>query len=345
MAIPSIPTNFTAQTANTTNYLSWDIAAGAVSYLIQSSLDGVNYTTLTSVVVSNYLDEAVVSGTQYWYKVAAVNTSGISSYTAPATVIPAPTAEMSLLSLRQASKQKADLVNSQFVTDSEWNTFIGLAMYELYDMLIEQESERFMAPRARFQTQLGNFMYPLPNGVDTFLDINQQPYVAEPFYKLLGMDLAVNINPTQNAFVTLSRYNLIDRNKFGYPSTTSTLYGVLNMQYRLMGTNIELIPPPNSSQTVQILYIPRLPQLLQDTDITTLGFSGWLQYVIVRAAKYALDKEESDTSRLSEELAFIVKRVDDASSDRDIGRPDTISDVRKVDGYGNGLDGTTRWGW
>ena len=80
--------------------------------------------------------------------------------------------------------------------------------------------------------------------------------------------------------------------------------------------------------------------MLADNDITTIGYSGWLQYVIVRAAKYALDKEESDTSKLDEELLFLKTRIEETSQNRDAGQADTISDVRSGRGWGNG-----GWGW
>jgi hypothetical protein len=82
-------------------------------------------------------------------------------------------------------------------------------------------------------------------------------------------------------------------------------------------------------------YAPRLPALLKDSDITTLGFSGWLRYPIVRAAKYALDKEEgADTSKLDAEILFLKQRIEQMSSNRDAGMPDTISETRRDGVYG-----------
>jgi hypothetical protein len=157
--------------------------------------------------------------------------------------------------------------------------------------------------------------------------------VAPPFYKLIGVDLA--LQNASNGFVTINKFNFIDRNRFVYPNTASTIYGVFNLRYRLMGGNIEFIPTPSGNQQIRLWYVPRLKQLLQDGDITTTGISGWLQYVIVRAAKYALDKEESDTSKLDAELAFLKGRIEESANNRDAGQPDTISDVRN-NGFGGG---------
>ena len=83
--IPGIPQNFTVQTANQQNLVSWSLSPGATSYVVQRSLDNVTYTTIATVsgspLATSYLDTAVVLATQYWYTVAAVNISGSSSPT------------------------------------------------------------------------------------------------------------------------------------------------------------------------------------------------------------------------------------------------------------------------
>lgn len=336
MAAPGSPINFVLQTGNQTNWLSWDLTLGATSYSVQRSTDGVTFAEVETPTNPNYLDEDVTIGLQYWYKVAAVNDDGTSPYTAAQSIVPAPNGEMSLGQLRLLSQMKADRVNSQFVTTFEWNNFINLAMNELYDMLITVYEDYYMAPRARFNTNGNQFSYPLPNGTQEFIGEDGETFVAEPIYKLLGVDLAININAAQNAFVTLRKYNMIDRNKFVFPNNNSAKYGVYNPAYRMLGTKIEFIPTPSSNTMFQLLYIPRLRQLLKDTDLTTIGHSGWLQYVIVRAAKYALDKEESDTSKLDVELAFLKDRIEGSAQNRDAGQGDTISNTRSATGGGWG---------
>jgi len=347
LAIPGIPQNFSASQANGTAALSWSIQAGATSYSVQRSTDGVSYSVIANPSTNSYLDTTVSLGVQYYYQVASTNGSGTSPYTSPQNVIPSPTGELSLYELRQRARQKADRVNSQFVTDTEWNFFINQSMFELYDLLITAYEDYFMAPRASFSFNGQTDTYPLPNGVLTYTNDQGQSFVAPPFYKLLGLDLS--LNTAQNAYITLHKFDFIDRNRYVYPNTASTLYGVFNMRYRMMGTNIQFMPVPSSAgQSVRINYIPRLKELLQDTDLTTIGFSGWLQYVIVRAAKYALDKEESDTTKLTEEIVYLKARIEESSINRDVGQPDTISDIRQGTwsngGFGFGVNGPTG-GW
>ncbi len=343
MAIPSTPQNFYVQTQNRQVLASWSLSAGATSYILQRSLDNITFTTLATIsgspLATSYLDTTVTIGTQYFYKVAAATTDGTSAYTAAIDAVPTPTAEMSLGQIRKLSQMKADRLNSNFVTVPEWNEFINLAYNELYDILVTLYEDQYVAPFAQFQCNGNQYLFPLPDGALTFqsgVDPNVT-FVAQPFYKLLGVDLA--LQTSQNAYVTVNKFNLIDRNRFVYPNTASSIYGVFNMQYRLMGSNLEVIPTPSGGQSIRLIYIPRLRSLLQDTDITTLGISGWLQYVIVRAAKYALDKEESDTTKLDQELLFLNERIIASAANRDAGQPDRISDTRTNSGYwgsGNG---------
>jgi len=335
LTITSIPNNFSVQTANSQVLLTWNSSAGATSYQIQRSVDNIIYVNYATTSVNSFLDTTVTRGITYFYQVASINVSGTSPFTQPQSAVPTLTGELSLGQIRLQAQQRADRVNSNFVTTSEWNNYINQAMFELYDLLTTVYEDYFIASPVNFITDGKNFLFPVPDGVLTFLDSNSNPFIPPPFFKLRGVDLALN-NAT-NAYVTVKRFNFVDRNRFVYPNTASTIYGVFNLQYRLIGSNIEFIPTPSASQKIQLWYQPRLQQLLLDSDVTTIGISGWIEYVIVRAAKYALDKEESDTTVLTQEIAYLKQRIESSAMNRDEGEADTISDVRS----GNWADGWT----
>lgn len=339
---PSIPQNFNVQTANQQNLVSWALTAGATSYVVQRSLDDITYTTITTIsgspLATQYLDTAVSLNTKYYYKVAAVNVSGSSAYTNPQFVIPTPTGEMSLSEIRLQAQQRADRVNSNFVSMTEWNKYINKAMFELYDLLVAVYEDLYVATPIQFVADGSTFLYPLPNGSNTFSNaITNVEFTPKPFYKLLGVDLA--LQTANNAYVTVNKFQFADRNRFVYPNTSSTIYGVFNLQYRIMGSNIEFIPTPSGNQKIRLWYIPRLIELLQDTDTTDTGVSGWIEYVIVRAAKYALDKEEADTTKLDAQILFLKQRIEESAANRDAGMPDKVSNTHT--NYGNGNNG----GW
>lgn len=351
MAVPYQPQNLTAEQSDGNILLSWNGSLNATGYTVQRSTDGVNFTTVASVgLVVQYLDSLPGVGIMYYYQVAATNSSGTSTYSSVAQMVAAPPSEMSLYELRLRSQQTADRVNSQFVVNSEWNSFLRLAMYELYDLLITSYEDLFAQQYVFINTNGTTQNYPVPDGCTNYLGgvyPNATGAPAQAFYKLSGMDLG--INTSNNAWVTLLKFDFIERNKYVYPNSTSTIYGVYNMRYRLMGNNVNIIPTPSGNQQIRMWYSPKLPGLLQDTDVTTLGYSGWLRYPIVRAAKYALDKEEgSDTSKLDAELLFLKTRIEQTSQNRDAGVPDTISNTRQDPLYGGsgfGSGGGAQGGW
>lgn len=329
MAIAAIPSNFSVQQGNRQVYLSWSITTGATSYQIQRSIDGVTFVNYATSLINNYLDIAVVVGVLYFYQISAVNGSGNSSFTAPQSIIPTPTGEMSLGQIRLNAQQRADLVNSQFVTLSEWNSNINQSIFELYDLLVTIYEDYFIATPVSFQSDGSTFSYPLPDG----LNYNS----AAPFYKLMGVDLA--ISSANNAFVTINKFNFVDRNSYVYPNSSSSIYGVFNLRYRVVGSNIEFIPTPSAGQIIRLWYIPRLQQLLQDTDITTSSISGWIEYVIVDAAIKAMQKEESDITVLGAQKVALIRRIQESAQNRDAGQPDTISDIRGAF-WGRGVGGS-----
>jgi hypothetical protein len=70
--------------------LSWDMVTGAKSYVIDKSADPVTAASWSHAGVStksNYTAQGLTSGTRYWFRTAAVNNSGQSGWSDPATKI------------------------------------------------------------------------------------------------------------------------------------------------------------------------------------------------------------------------------------------------------------------
>lgn len=336
MATPAVPSNLLVQQGNGQVYLSWDLTAGATQYNVYRSTDQINYINLCSVTVPNCLDESVAVNTQYWYRITA-GTSDInqSNPTAPQTIIPTYTGNESLLAIRTQAKQRADRVNSNFLTVDEWNNNINQSYFELYDLLKNCYEDWFFAKAYQFVTDGSSNQYSLPDGSSTFLDVDGG--TAKPFYNLLGVDCGLGPN-NNNAWVTLHKFDYIERNRYVYPNITSTFLGVFNMRYRLMGNKLNFIPTPSANQYIQVWYVPRMTRLLKDTDIAD-GVSGWTEYIIVDAAIKALQKEESDVSALMMQKQALIKRIEETAINRDIGQPDTISNTRSFSSRNGGFGG------
>lgn len=317
MAAPATPNNVYVQQGNSQVYVSADITAGATSYPVLRSTDGVTFVEIAAPSSPSYLDTSVTENTQYYYQLKARNSSGDSNASASQGIIPTATAVMSLGAVRLLSQQTADRVNSNFVTLPEWNTYINQSYFELYDLLVTLYEDYFLALPYTFTTVGNQSSYDLPSN----------------FYKLMGVDCGQNV--ANESRVNVNKFNFIDRNKYVYPSVTNTFFGVFNLRYRVLGGKLHFIPVPSAGQIITVWFIPKLVQLLQDTDVVD-GVSGWTEYIVVDAAIKALEKEESDTTALMVRKAALLKRIEDSGSKRDAGQPDTVSDVRSTNGFGTG---------
>jgi len=326
MAAPATPANFTINQGDGRVALTWQYVAGATSYNVYRSTDQTTFTVIGSPTNPQYEDTTAVLGTQYFYKVSALSGVDESPLTSQISVVPTMGGEMSLQELAQRCRQRADREGSDFVGSSELASYINQSQYELYDLLITIYEDYYKAPAAIFYSNGVQQNYPVPNGVLSFLDNSGNSFVAPACYKLLGLDLGLNAG--NNGWVTVDKYNFIDRNRFFYPNSASTIYGVFNTQYRWMGDNIELIPVPSANQPFRIQYIPKLRALLLPNDTTTTSISGWLEYVITDVAIKILQKEESDVSALMAQKMALKQRIEQSAPNKDTGRPDTISDVR-----------------
>lgn len=159
---------------------------------------------------------------------------------------------VSLGAMRIAAQEAADLENNVAIPVESWNQFISQSYKRLYDMLIAAYSNNYYVANAyQFQTT-NSQAYPLPDGSPSFVDVTNG--IAQKFYKLLGIDLQYSASPS--GFVTLKRFEFIERNKYAYPNTTVNWNGYSNLRYGLQGNNIFLVPIPQTGQTVQVWYIP-----------------------------------------------------------------------------------------
>lgn len=328
MAAPSTPTNFYVQAGDGQVYLSWDITSGATSYQVQRSTDGVTFTNLAAPSANNYFDTTVTPSTEYYYQVAAVNGSGTSAYTAAQSIVPTITGLVSLAELRLEAQQRADMVNSNFLTLPEWNLNITKSYKWLYNLLIQKYGEDYYysvpysfvttgTVDATYQAQV----FPLPDGqtvTDSFTD-----NVVPAFYKEFLTEVALNPGDP-NSWVTLRKYQRIQQNLWNYPNVY-TFYGITNLRYRLTGTQIQIVPIASAGQTIRMWYAPRPKVLMADTD-TIDGVAGWEELIPIHAAIKALAKEESDTSELQLELNAKILEIENSAANRDVGEPEKVSD-------------------
>lgn len=220
-----------------------------------------------------------------------------------------------LLQLRTLAQQRSNLENSQFVTDAEWNNYVNDSLKELYDLIIQKYGDDYFVSNVTFTTDGTTYLYPLPDG--TLYS------AATPFYKFLGLDLALAV--TLDSYVTVRSFSFQDRNKYAVPNFQS-FYGVTNLRYRLQGNNLWLTPIPASGQQLRLWYVPRCVTLTSDSS-TTDGYGGWTEYVVVDAAIKAMVKQELDISALEAQKAQMTQRIESVAENRDAGNPFCVTDA------------------
>lgn len=154
--------------------------------------------------------------------------------------------KMTLAQLRTASRQRADMVNSTFVSDPELNSYINASYFELYDLLVQKYGNDYFMKEYSFQLQGNISQYPLP----------------ADFFKLLGVDLQISAGP--DGYVSLRPFTLAERNRYS-TANVQTWIGVTNLRYRISAGNLWFTPSPQTGQTIRIWYVPRLAELVDPT--------------------------------------------------------------------------------
>lgn len=215
------------------------------------------------------------------------------------------TATKTLLQLRTSVRQRCDMENSSdFISDSELNGYINASYAELYDILVSR-FEDYYTTTTSSTVSSGSYSFSVP----------------ADFYKIRGVDRLIS----GTEYYSLSGFNFSERNSYNN-SVTFNNFNQINVQYRLIGSTIELTPQGSAPGTYKLWYIPTYTELSDDTD-TIDGVNGWEEYVIVDACIKCLEKEESNTATFERQKMALLKRIEDMASLRDINQAGSISDV------------------
>lgn len=207
-----------------------------------------------------------------------------------------------------------------YIPKATWVEWVNAAYQELYDKLIEAYGEDYFVASEQTITTDGTS--------STFS-------LSDDFYKLLGVDYLANVNAGVSGRVTIWRYNFAERNQYALPNLYAPGRGVL--RYRIQGSKIAFIPrPPAANQTLYLTYAPLLTLLSADGDTLAVG-NGWEEWMKAAVAMKALGKEESDQSPAAALLARQEERLLSIKAARDVGAPQTTTDVYRTNGmYGIG---------
>lgn len=132
--------------------------------------------------------------------------------------------QASLGAIRIQSIYRSDMQNNPAISTPEWNSYIANSYKELYDILVgAYGNDYYVALPYQFQIN-GQQFYNLPTD----------------FYKLLGVDLQYSTSPT--GWITLKRFEFIDRNKGAYLNSAITVSSLAQAWYIPEPTSLQLMP-------------------------------------------------------------------------------------------------------
>jgi hypothetical protein len=214
---------------------------------------------------------------------------------------------VTLSSLRTQIRQRCDMENSSFVSDSELNSYINASYAELYDLLVSRFEDYFTTTTTATVTA-GNSSFAVPSD----------------FYKLRGVDRQIG---SSDNYYALLKFNFSERN-WRNRRLNRALFGQSNINYRLIGDTVELLPEDHAAGTYRLWYVPAFTTLSSDSD-TLDGVNGWEEYIVVDACIKCLEKEESSTTSFERQKQKLEMRIEEMASNRDFDQPERVTDMQQ----------------
>lgn len=203
---------------------------------------------------------------------------------------------VSLVELRQRARERADMMQSQFIADSELDNYINAAYADLYDILVSRW-EDYYTIETPLTVVAGAATCALP----------------ADFYKMVALDK-----------------NNVEVLKFAFKDR----HNVTELSYRIVKDSIIFMPTALAPGAYVLWYVPTASKLAIATDPPTAGtiasindVNGWSEYIVVSAAIVMLNKEESDVQQLLIEKRTMLDRIESMASNRDASAPESITEV------------------
>jgi hypothetical protein len=149
-------------------------------------------------------------------------------------------------------RNRADLLNSQFITDDEMTQYTNFSLGELYGLLVNSFGGNYFAT---------TFTGSVPaNGTQ------MSGNMPDDLYKILGVDLQISPYPSNNK-ISLTPYNFNERNRanalnlYGYATQYAT-----NYRYNIFNQTLLTQPPAAGPLQLLVWYVPTAPQFYLTTS-------------------------------------------------------------------------------
>lgn len=213
-------------------------------------------------------------------------------------------------SLRDAAKGRCDMVNSAFISDAEWNTYLNECGSELYDIILESD-ETALVTTVSIPTVSSQTLYQLPQNFYKISAMYEQrtPTILLAMDRMSAHDLSLNDT---------------------WPYFHNPTNGFSRYRYYMENLSLEIRPIPTGNFTIVFKYIPQFQQFTDDLSI--LGWptvNGWEEFVITGSCIKALLKEGSvnQAQGFMEERARLENRIRKMATGKDRFSPRQVRDA------------------
>lgn len=179
---------------------------------------------------------------------------------------------VTLTQLRTWIRQRADLENNVFVSDSELTDLINHALGEFQDILLQVNGDMRAEKEAIFATGAGQRTYSLPSD---FLSVT-----------------GVFWNPGTGDLQRVEPYMGTESQDDGSAASWSA-FGTPT--YRLQAGSIRFVPLPSGTYNITLKYVPTGVVLVNGTD-TVDSVNYWDDWIIWHCVAVCQNKQETDSS-------------------------------------------------
>lgn len=217
-------------------------------------------------------------------------------------------------------RRRADMENTDFVSDAEIEEYVEASFGELVDLLIMYSGDAtWMSTVTGGQSTVA--------GTETYsIYTNDVDMIDADVYKVLGVEVKFdgkwrrigNFKHWQNSWL---------EDQSGWSGPGSVKYKVQWQTTLGSEATITFEPAPSAVHEFRVLYIPYPADWSTGGFTNFLGYTGWEEYIIVDAAMKCLEKEESDVSHLARRMEIQRDRLTHHAQSMNMGEGSIIRDI------------------
>jgi len=232
---------------------------------------------------------------------------------------------VTLAELTTQVRRRADMENTQFVTDVEIQAYLEGSLGELWDIVLEEGGgDHYVMTTPTDSTAAGT--------QDYILYSNLTSQVVAPVYRVLGVEALFS-----GKWRRLRRFSFWETAKAedisGWSDESMVQYRVYfpgvggSTDSTRAGAVVRFIPTPQAVHSFRVRYVQYPPDWSDGDFAAFQSYSGWDEFIVCDAAAKCLEKEESSAQHLYMRKAAALDRIRHASRSMNHGEGHQMRDV------------------